>query len=666
MHGRPLARPVLRCAISRAVSPHHFRTLASATLLAGATLLLTAGPLLAASARAGSATGPSSAATPDKRGARLQRVWSDLDARTPIAVWVFLRDKGAPPAPGTVQNAISARARARRLKVRPAEPAVEDADLPLDAAAVAEVVSRAERLRQRSRWFNAVSVEATPAQISQLLQLPCVRSIELVARARRAEPGASASGASGAGKAGVAEAPGSVASPRAIDITGSTGDPTLAARFNYGAALGQMQIIHVVDLHNLGYDGHGVLVAHFDDGYSVTHESLAGLDIVGAHDFVDHDADPAPQPGCMPECGYHGVITLSLLGGFAPGKLVSPAFGASYLLARTENDQSETPVEEDNWVAAAEWADSLGADIISSSVGYNTFDAPFPSWTWQDMDGNTTRIVRAADMAVARGIFVVQAVGNEGFVEGPSPPPNTLVTPADGDSVLAVGAVDPSRHRWLYTSWGPTADGRIKPDVMAAGANAWFALGSGPAAYGSNSGTSLACPMVAGTAALLLQAFPDATPIELRDALRATASRAAAPDRYEGWGIIDALAALQYLIDHTPPTTNPFGGRPAHAAANPYPFAAGLSIRYEPQPAIHYQLLAPATVALEIHDVRGRLLHRWRAAAEPAAMHALEWNGLDDRGRPAGRGVYLVRLEASPLADPRRSAVVFRKITLLR
>jgi len=170
--------------------------------------------------------------------------------------------------------------------------------------------------------------------------------------------------------------------------------------------------------------------------------------------------------------------------------------------------------------------------------------------------------------------------------------------------------------------------------------------------------------MVAGTAALLLQAFPDATPIELRDALRETASRAAAPDRYEGWGIIDALAALQYLIDHSPPPTNPFGGRPAQPAT--YPFAAGPSIRYEPQPAIHYQLLAPAAVALEIHDVRGRLLHRWRAAAEPAAMYALEWNGLDDRGRPASRGVYLVRLEASALSDPRQNSVVFRKITLLR
>ena len=651
MQSRRLARLVLRAAV-----------------FLGASIPLFAPILAAAPVHAGIPTSPAAGtATPDKRGARLQRVWPDLEAQTPLPVWVFLRDKKAPPTPETALNAISTRAYARRLKVRPAESAVDAADLPLDRAAVAEVTSRVERIRQRSRWFNAVSVEATPVQIIQLLQLPSVRSIELVARGRRTEPGASATGKAGSGssrqpgapdEAGVAE--------KHPDLGGSAVDPTLAARFDYGPSLNQMQIIHVVELHNMGYDGHGVLVAHFDDGYSLMHESLAGLDIVDSYDFVDHDADPAPEPGCMPECGYHGITTLSVLAGFKPGKLIGPAYGAGYLLARTENDQSETPVEEDNWVAAAEWADSLGADVISSSVGYNVYDAPFPSWTWENMDGDTSFIVRAADMAVARGIFVVQAVGNEGFVEGPSPPPNTLITPADGDSVLSVGAVDQARRRWLYSSWGPTVDGRIKPDVMAQGANAWMAMGSGIAAYGSSLGTSIASPMVAGAAALLVQAFPDVTPLELRDALRETASRADAPDRLEGWGVIDALAALQYLVDHAPPTTNPFGGRPAQAAPYPYPFAAGPSIRYEPYPAIDYELLAPATVALEIHDVRGRLLHRWRAAAQPAAMHTIAWNGLDDHGRFLGRGVYFARLEASALTDPRRTSVMVRKIALLR
>jgi subtilisin family serine protease len=652
MHGRRLACLVLSAAVCLGASiPPLTPILSAAPVHAGIPPSPTAG-----------------AAAPDKCGARLQRVWSDLDARVPIPVWVFLHDKGAPPAPEAAQNAISARTRARRLKVRPAESAVDAADLPLDAAAVAQIASGVERVRHHSRWFNAVSVEATPVQITRLLQLPCVLSIERVARARRAEPGASATGADKA-RSGASLQPGAPDDAGVAphpDLDGSATDPTLAARFDYGPSLNQMQIIHVVELHNLGYDGHGVLVAHFDDGYSLTHESLAGLDIVDTYDFVDHDANPAPEPGCMPQCGYHGIITLSVLAGYKPGKLIGPAYGAGYLLARTENDQSETPVEEDNWVAAAEWADSLGADIISSSVGYNVYDAPFPSWTWEDMDGNTTLIVRAADIAVARGIFVVQAVGNEGFVEGPSPPPNTLVTPADGDSVLAVGAVDQARRRWLYSSWGPTVDGRIKPDVMAPGANAWVAMGSGTAAYGTSLGTSIASPMVAGAAALLVQAFPDVTPIELRDALRESASRAAAPDRYEGWGVIDALAALHYLIDHAPPTTNPFGGRPAQAATNPYPFAAVPSIRYEPRPAIQYELLAPATVALEIHDVRGRLLHRWRSAAQPAAMHTIEWNGLDDRGHLAGRGLYIARLEASALADPRRTSVMVRKIALLR
>jgi subtilisin family serine protease len=294
--------------------------------------------------------------------------------------------------------------------------------------------------------------------------------------------------------------------------------------------------------------GEGVLIGHFDNGYRLlSHEVFAELNVVATHDFVDGDVDPAPPPGSPPDYGAHGITTLSVLAGYSPGNVVGPAFGADYVLARTENDASETPLEEDNWVAAIEWADSLGIDIASTSLGYLEYFPPSTSWTWEDMDGNTTVITRAADMAVARGIAVFNAAGNDGVPTGGRG--NTLLAPADGDSVVTVGGVLPSGERYVTSSMGPTTDQppRIKPDLMAMGAAVWVAATGSTTHYAFSSGTSLACPLAAGAAALLLSAAPQATPIQLRDALRSTASRANQPDNQYGWGIIDAPAALARL-----------------------------------------------------------------------------------------------------------------------
>jgi len=234
-----------------------------------------------------------------------------------------------------------------------------------------------------------------------------------------------------------------------------------------------------------------------------------------------------------------------VLAGYAPGKLIGPAYAAGYLLARTENDASETPLEEDNWVAAIEWADSLGVDVVSSSLGYLDYDPPIPSWTWQDMDGNTTLITRAADMAVARGIVVVNGAGNNGF----DPTHNTLLAPADGDSVITVGGVLPDSVRYVSSSCGPTTDNppRIKPDIMTMGGLDYIALATGTSQYTFSAGTSFACPLAAGVVALLLQARPSATPMQIREALRATASNSSSPNNQYGWGIVNAVAALQHL-----------------------------------------------------------------------------------------------------------------------
>ena len=205
------------------------------------------------------------------------------------------------------------------------------------------------------------------------------------------------------------------------------------------------------------------------------------------------------------------------------------------MLAKTEDSRSETPIEEDYWVEGIEWADSLGAQIVSSSLGYTDW------YTFADMDGKTAVTTLAADRAAKLGIVIVTANGNERRNSW-----GHVIAPADGDSVIAVGAVTSSGSLSSFSSPGPTYDGRIKPEVCAQGTSTFCARNSSNTAYGYSSGTSLSTPLVAGVAALLLEAHPEWTPMQLREALMMTASNPSAPNNDYGWGIVNVLAALDY------------------------------------------------------------------------------------------------------------------------
>ncbi len=560
-----------------------------------------------------------------------------------LRAWVFFRDKGpqSTAKPSVAQTLVSERSLRRRLKVREPQQVIDGGDLRLEPSYVAAVAARVQRLRQLSKWLNAVSVDATPAQLAALRALPCVRGIQPLAR-RAPDP-------SSASKA---------ATPSAADMRRQADSGLLdtpPSPFPYGPSFNQLNQIGVVDLHRMGLTGSGVLIAHFDNGYrQLSHESMANLRIHATWDFVldEENPDPAPCPAGQ-VCSSHGLETLSILAGYKPGKLIGPAFEADFLLARTENDAVESPLEEDLWVAAVEWADSIGADVVSSSVGYRTFDDPRFDHGWEDMDGNTTVITRAADMAVARGIVVVNAAGNEGIFTAP----NTLFAPADGDSVIGVGAVDRNGVYSILSSYGPTADGRTKPDVLAEGIGTIMAQADNPMVYGAGGGTSAACPLVAGVAALLISAFPDATPLQIRDALRSTASRAAAPDRYQGWGIVDAFAAYRALRD-LGPEPPPFGGRTARIVPNPYPLVPSTPIRIE--------LPAPAHVTLHLFDVRGRLVRALLSEPLQATSYSIEWNGLDDGGHGVPSGAYYLRLQAAFLDQPGHVERETRKLIVLK
>ncbi|HEX7878256.1 MAG TPA: S8 family peptidase [Candidatus Eisenbacteria bacterium] len=454
----------------------------------------------------------------------------------PAVTWVFFRD-------------------------RPASLLAADPDA-VDPAYVAEVRARVDRLRHVTRWLNGVSVEVNPDQLAELARLPFVREVRPVLRGgRRHDLDRPALDPMGVNDPGIGPDTGAGGIDRFVPrldsgptprSPGTGGEVAFAGdeAWHYGASFNQNAQVGIVDLHRLGYTGAGVTVAIFDSGFRTTHVSLSGRHVLAERDFVFGDDDVDNEPEDTPAAWNHGTSVWSNVGGFKPGALVGGAFEAGILLAKTEDVRSETPIEEDNFIAAIEWADGLGADIISASLLYLDFDPGNPDYTYADLDGDTTPLAIAVDMAVARGICMVNAVGNFG------PNPGTLWTPADADSVLSVGAVD---SLWIVTSFssrGPTPDGRIKPEVVARGRSNFVAFAAG--GFGASSGTSFATPVTAGAAALLKEAHPSWTGWQLREALRSTASHPGTPDNNTGWGLVRLVNAAGLSASSLPRVSRPF------------------------------------------------------------------------------------------------------------
>jgi len=272
------------------------------------------------------------------------------------------------------------------------------------------------------------------------------------------------------------------------------------------------------------------MIGVFDAGIVTDHLVFDHLDIRATYDFVDHEINPDGGGEA------HGVYTLSTLAGYLPETFIGPAYGATYLLARTEDINSESRLEEDNWVAALEWADSLGVDIISSSLNYRYFDDIAENYPFSALDGQTTIITRAANIAAQRGILVVNSMGNEG------PGVSTVWPPADSPHVLSVGAVSAYGGVIAMSGRGPTYDGRIKPDVLAMGFSVFVA--SGLDDYVFTNGTSVATPLISGLAALLLQAHPNLSPDSVIALFRSHGNNSDLPDNSRGYGIPNLLGVF--------------------------------------------------------------------------------------------------------------------------
>jgi len=461
---------------------------------------------------------------------------SQMDG-SPIPVWVFFTDKGISSI-GELNEKLSSAERnltsaafRRRVKARGADNAVDFRDLSVKTAYIDRVLSTGAQLRHTLRWFNAVTVEATPSQIDILAAFSFVRYIKAVAYST---------------------------SDVDIELSPIPPDMTLVS-LDYGPSQGQLEQINVIVAHELGFKGQDVIVCMMDTGYRQGHEAFQNIinsgRLIAQYDFINHDEntdyeedqDSWGQPN-------HGTLTWSTLGGESEGNLYGPAYLASFVLSKSEDVSSEHHIEEDNWAAAAEWADSIGASVISASLGYRYgFDLPDEDYTYQDMDGNTTIVTIAADLAAYNGIAVATAQGNNGNLG-----PGSLLAPADGDSVIACGAVDPNGYLASFSALGPTFDGRIKPEVCAQGISTVCADPGDFNGYTTAGGTSLSTPLIGGACAVLLSAHPNWTPMMVREALMMTADRSDDPDNDYGWGIADVGRALYYhpegdmVFDHRP------------------------------------------------------------------------------------------------------------------
>ncbi|MBW6478602.1 MAG: S8 family serine peptidase [Bacteroidales bacterium] len=308
---------------------------------------------------------------------------------------------------------------------------------------------------------------------------------------------------------------------------------------DYGEAENQVKLVNGQALHARGYWGRNKVIAVLDAGYRSV-DTLGGFNflweqnrILGYRDFVD-------PGGNVFNSHPHGTYVLSVMGGHLPGKYSGAALGASYWLLRTEDASSEFRIEEYNWLAGAEFADSVGADIINSSLGYTRFDDPAQNYEYSDLDGQTTVIARAANKAFSKGILVVSSAGNYGAQSW-----RYIGSPADAHGALAVGGTNSEGQRVNFSSVGPSADGRVKPEVMAQGQGVSVLNLVGSTANAN--GTSFSAPLVAGMAACLWQKFPRATNEQVQNAIIRSADRYMMPDSLYGYGIPDFGKAVEIL-----------------------------------------------------------------------------------------------------------------------
>lgn len=385
-------------------------------------------------------------------------------------------------------------------------------DLPVNKNYVDQLKEKGIKIVHELSWFNSVSAYLTLQQKNEIASLPFIQKIEKVKTIKfkkrfeeLSKPSASA-----------------------FDTS------------QYGPSFPQNDLSGIPQAHNKGISGTGALIGFLDSGFDwKNHESLKDLNVIGEYDFIFQDSVTANEAEDRADQHDHGTYVFSIAAGYKEGEIIGPAYNASFLLAKTEYIPTETHAEEDNYAAALIWMENLGVDITSSSLGYNEFDDG-GSYTYQDMNGNTTIVTKALNNAFNLGVVTITAAGNEGAGAW-----KYIIAPADAFNVLAVGAVTNSNQVAGFSSRGPTPDGRIKPEVVAQGVSVYGAWPPG-GGYRHANGTSSATPITAGVAGMLLSANPHLNNTQVRNIFLENGDNASSPDNDRGYGLVSAVKILSY------------------------------------------------------------------------------------------------------------------------
>lgn len=522
---------------------------------------------------------------------------------TPSKYWVQFKDKnGSPFSLNDPSVYLSQKAIDRRNKQN---ILISINDLPVNNVYVAEIrAMQGVTILNRSKWFNAILVSASDTnKISAIKALAYVKNVKQIETSQLLKSISKFESENGS----------NAVSAEKFD------NPSASSVLNYGPSFKQANQIGVDCMHNLGYQGQGMTIAVLDAGFFDVNilpafESMRiNNQLLGTRDFISGDT-------MVYEDFPHGMNVLSCMVADLPGKIVGTAPKANYWLLRTEDANSESLSEEITWLVGAEFADSVGADIINSSLGYNYFDNSADNHTYSDLDGNTTIITKAADLAASKGIMVVSSAGNFG-----GPPWYKISAPADADSILTVGAVDSVGSIASLSSRGPTFDGRIKPNTVARGLNAVIAANSGDIT--TSSGTSFSSPITAGAVACLWQANPSVTNMQLLTAIQESSSQFSNPDSIKGYGIPNFCVANTILtgIDNHELSSDKLN-------VHPNPFNNNFEITFYSN--------KKQKIEIELYDISGREIFRKHENVSANSYNVFNFN----EANTLSKGLYMLEL----------------------
>ena len=480
--------------------------------------------------------------------------------------WISFSDKNlnqfSLSSPG---DYLSERAIQRRIRQN---IAIDSLDLPVNQNYIKDVINLGARLIHSSKWLNGITVKAETESFNiKVAKLPFVKEVQLT------------------------KTTSTKSAIQKFDETSGIESIPIDASL-YGPSVYQTSILNGQFLHNRNYKGLGMQIAVLDGGflnvdkYAAFDSLWANNQILGTKDFVDPTDD-------FYSTNYHGMSVLSCMGGNVPGKLIGTATKASYWMIRSEDTDSEFLIEEDNWVAAAEFADSVGVDIINSSLGYTQFDDAAMNHPYSAIDGKTTRVTRGANIAASRGILVFASAGNEGNKTW-----KYLVAPSDGEKVIGVGAVNKDSIPASFTSYGPAYGGKIKPNVAAVGWNTYLQKSDG--SFGYSNGTSFSSPVMAGMAASYWQSVSHVPAVEIKKTIEKFSHLYSNPDVQLGFGVPDFKKAWEFYF---PLGVNELN-RNSHWLVYPNPVTDILILRNNGTDFHH-------EISIEIYTLDGKLVQKW-------------------------------------------------------